>query len=60
MTTRQQTHPPAVTTGRGFGLVLLVTGVIGWLASGVLVLERLRLYEDPDHVTSCDVNPWVS
>lgn len=40
--------------------MLLVTGVTGWLASGVLVLERLRLYEDPDHVTSCDVNPWVS
>lgn len=45
---------------RPFGVVLLVTGVVGWIASGILVLERLALYEDPAHVTSCDVNPLVS
>lgn len=45
---------------RAFGLVLLVTGAVGWVASAILVLERLALYEDPGHVTSCDVNPWVS
>ncbi|MDO5745103.1 MAG: vitamin K epoxide reductase family protein, partial [Micrococcaceae bacterium] len=35
-------------------------GAISWLASGMLVLERLELYKDPDYVTSCDFNPWVS
>lgn len=45
---------------RTFGLVLLVTGLVAWVASGILVLERLALYENPGHITSCDVNPWVS
>lgn len=37
-----------------------MTGIIGWIASGILVLERLAVYDDAAHVTSCDVNPWVS
>lgn len=52
---------PAWFTGRrAFGLVLLVTGAVGWIASATLVLERLALYENPGHTTSCDINPWVS
>ena len=51
---------PAVARHRPFGLVLLVTGVVGWVASAILVLERLELYEDAGHITSCDINPWVS
>ncbi|MHA7141626.1 vitamin K epoxide reductase family protein [Arthrobacter sp. Sr33] len=45
---------------RPFAVILLVTGLTGWVASAVLVLERLAAYEDPSHVTSCDINPWVS
>lgn len=45
---------------RPFALLLLIAGSIGWVASAVLVLERLAAYEDPGHVTSCDVSPWVS
>ena len=45
---------------RGFAWILLVTGVVGWLASGVLVLERLRVFADANYITSCDINPWVS
>ena len=30
------------------------------MASAVLVAERLALFRDPEHVTSCDINPWVS
>ncbi|WP_247828650.1 vitamin K epoxide reductase family protein [Arthrobacter antioxidans] len=43
-----------------FGVMLVVTGVIGWVAAGILILEKLELYRNPDHVTSCDINPWVS
>jgi uncharacterized membrane protein len=43
-----------------FGVMLAVTGVIGWVAAGILILEKLELYRNPDHVTSCDINPWVS
>lgn len=51
---------PGFARHRPFALILLVAGVIGWVASGILVLERLALYEDAGHVTSCDINPWVS
>ncbi|MHC6176856.1 vitamin K epoxide reductase family protein [Glutamicibacter endophyticus] len=47
-------------TGRGFGLFAIVTGAIAWIAAGILVLERLELFKNPDYVTSCDLNPWVS
>ncbi|MBG6223971.1 putative membrane protein [Arthrobacter sp. CAN_A2] len=43
-----------------FAVVLLATGVVGWVAAGILILEKLELYRDPDYVTSCDINPWVS
>ena len=52
-------HLPGFARRRPFALVLLVTGVIGWVASAILVLERLQLYKDPGHVTSCDINPWA-
>ncbi|GAA5229149.1 vitamin K epoxide reductase family protein [Paeniglutamicibacter antarcticus] len=51
---------PRMAQGRSFGLFLVLTGVVSWLASGMLVLERLALYKDPDYITSCDFNPWVS
>ncbi|MFJ4169223.1 vitamin K epoxide reductase family protein [Paenarthrobacter sp. NPDC089714] len=51
---------PAMVRNRPFGWLLLVTGVIGWLASGALVLEKLQVLQDPNHITACDVNPWIS
>lgn len=51
---------PRFARPRTFGLVLLATGLVAWVASAILVLERLALYENPGHITSCDVNPWVS
>ncbi|EMY35278.1 hypothetical protein D477_005301 [Arthrobacter crystallopoietes BAB-32] len=45
---------------RPFAWLLLVTGAIGWIASSILVLERIATYVDPSYVTSCDVSPWVS
>ncbi|GAB2908139.1 vitamin K epoxide reductase family protein [Neomicrococcus lactis] len=51
---------PRFALPRAFGLVLLISGAVGWVASAILVLERLALYKNPGHITSCDVNPWVS
>lgn len=44
----------------GTALMLLVTAVVGMIATCILVAERLALSADPNHVTSCDLNPWVS
>ncbi|MBT2531553.1 vitamin K epoxide reductase family protein [Arthrobacter sp. ISL-48] len=51
---------PPMTRSRSMGWLMLITGVIGWLASGTLVLEKLEVLKDPNHVTVCDVNPWIS
>lgn len=51
---------PRLTRRRPFGLFLVITGAVAWLAAGVLVLERLALFRNPDHIASCDLNPWVS
>lgn len=51
---------PPMTRDRPFAWLLLITGVVGWLASGALVLEKLEVLKDPSHVTVCDVNPWIS
>jgi uncharacterized membrane protein len=51
---------PPMTGNRQLGWLMLVTGIIGWLASGVLVLEKLAMLRDPNHTTVCDVNPWIS
>ncbi|WP_022873666.1 vitamin K epoxide reductase family protein [Nesterenkonia alba] len=45
---------------RPFGWWLLATGLIGTVASFLLLYERVQLWENPDHITACDVNPWVS
>jgi uncharacterized membrane protein len=51
---------PPMTRNRPFGWLLVITGVVGWLASGTLVLEKLEVLKDPNHTTVCDVNPWIS
>jgi len=55
----EQSLPP-MTRNRPFAWLLVITGVVGWLASGILVLEKLEVLKDPGHVTVCDVNPWIS
>lgn len=44
----------------GTAMVLLVTGILGMFATLVLTYERVQLWVDPEYVTSCDVNVWVS
>lgn len=51
---------PTMTQARPFGWLLVITGAVGWLAAGTLVLEKLAVLQDPNHVTVCDVNPWIS
>ncbi|APX04242.1 hypothetical protein BWQ92_01110 [Arthrobacter sp. QXT-31] len=51
---------PATTRDKPLGLLLVITGTIGWIASGILALEKLEALMDPNHITSCDINPWIS
>ncbi|MHA7154258.1 vitamin K epoxide reductase family protein [Arthrobacter sp. TMN-50] len=51
---------PLFAHDRPFGLLMVITGLVGWLAAGQLVLERLAVYADPNYVTTCDINAFVS
>jgi uncharacterized membrane protein len=39
---------------------LLVGGLVGFVASAVLLIERIRLAEDSDYVPTCSINPVLS
>ncbi|ABM10660.1 putative membrane protein [Paenarthrobacter ilicis] len=58
--TAEQESSPALTRDKPLGWLLVITGFIGWLASGALVLEKLEVLKDPGYKTVCDVNPWIS
>ncbi|WGW13974.1 vitamin K epoxide reductase family protein [Saxibacter everestensis] len=45
---------------RNLGILLLVTGTIGWLSAFALTLDKLKLLEDPDAKLGCDFNPFFS
>lgn len=40
--------------------VLIIGGVIGWVASFELTLDKIRVLADPDYAPSCDINPVIS
>ncbi|WP_411105497.1 vitamin K epoxide reductase family protein [Streptomyces sp. cmx-4-9] len=52
-------HRPA-RPARGTGLLMLVGGLVGMLASGVLTHDRLRTLEDPLFTPGCSVNPVLN
>ena len=51
---------PWYTTSFGTAMILVSSGIIGLIATLLLTYERIQLWLDPDYVTSCDVNVWVS
>lgn len=44
----------------GGGVVLLVLGVIGFVSSATLTIERIELLINPAYVPSCSLNPVLS
>ena len=51
----QLPQPPA-----WLGWVLLVGGLIGLACSVIIMAEKLTLLENPNYVTSCDINEFIS
>jgi uncharacterized membrane protein len=47
-------HQRSGGASRGLSLMLVIGGLIGFLASFALMLERLELLKDPDNVPTCD------
>ena len=49
-----------VATRLSLAFGLLVGGLVGFVASAVLLIERIRLAEDSDYVPTCSINPVLS
>lgn len=58
--TRSEAGLPVLTRAKGFGIFLIVAGVVAWVASAALVLDRIKLYINPNASVSCDINTWIS
>jgi uncharacterized membrane protein len=61
---RHEVNDVALPNGRAsirvLGWLLAVGGAIGMLASSILIIERVKLLEDPSYTPSCSLNPVVS
>jgi uncharacterized membrane protein len=49
-----------VGASRRTGLVMLVTGIVGWLAAFQLTVDDWRLLRDPSYQPPCNISPVVS
>lgn len=56
----EESSLPLFAKDRALGWLLAIGGFIAWIASGALILDRLKIYEDPSAVASCDVNALLS
>ncbi|MGW4232058.1 vitamin K epoxide reductase family protein [Streptomyces sp. NPDC004980] len=45
---------------RGFGLLLVITAVLGLLGSFVITVDKFELLADPGFVPACSLNPVLS
>ena len=43
-----------------FPITLIITGIVGWIASFGLTLERLHVMANPAATTACDISPFIS
>ena len=51
---------PAPRSIFSLSIVLAITGVIGWVASVILLVERVNSLQNPGNALSCDISPFVS
>ena len=59
MSTQIQTTT-TVKPGIVYALASIVFGIVGWVASLALTLERIRVAENPEVTLGCDVSPFIS
>ena len=52
--------PAGVSVGRASAWWVLIAGVIGLTAAGVLLIEKIALLQNPAYVPTCSINPVVS
>lgn len=53
-------HERAGGARRGFGLLLVITGLLGGIAASALTIEYINKLRDPSYQLACDLNPFLT
>ena len=53
-------HERAGGAGRGFALLLVITGLAGVVAAAMLNIEYIHILNDPEYTPVCDINPFLT
>lgn len=51
---------PKITLNKALPWILIVAGVVGILASAIIMIEKLHVAQDPSYQPSCNINPIIS
>ena len=60
MNTQNEAKSPSTEASRGFALFLVLAGLMGWLASFLLTLDRFHVASNPNEKLACDVASFIS
>lgn len=62
MSTQSQSieKTPEQKSGIAIKIMLLIAGVVGAIATFILIMEKLAILKDSSHKTSCDISPFIS
>ena len=60
MSTSIDPKNPQIQASKGLGIFMIIAGLVGWVASMMLTIERLHLAADPNATLSCDVATFIS
>lgn len=52
--------PDSPRTYRGYGIVSVLAGILGWIASFILFTEYTGNLKDKDHIVNCDLSATIS
>ena len=51
---------PGVRVSRASGWWILIAGIIGFISSATLLIEKIEMLKDPKYVPTCSINPVVA
>ena len=60
MNSEMPAKPAQIEASKPLAIFLIVAGIVGWIASFLLTLERFHVAADPNATLSCDVASFIS
>ena len=60
MNSEKSAKPTQIEASKPLAIFLIVAGIVGWIASFLLTLERFHVAADPNATLSCDVASFIS